>query len=118
MKPVKDYIREQVEAILSLSNCMILTDNDMGTYHYYLVDWETEILVDHVSLNFQAGYFNTKIKSAIWTGHVAGTPEGEQTTRNILPNGLGMIYYNDRGEDLGLLRGYFRYMKKKFITED
>ena len=119
MKPVRDYIREQVEAILALSNCMVLTTQPFSNHiHYYLVDWETEILVDHVELNFQSGYFTTKIKTAWWSGHVAGTPEGKVTRRNILPNGLGMLYYDDNRKDIGLLRGYFRYMKKKFITED
>ena len=109
MMNVTDYIREQVEAILKLSNCMVLYKQPFSNYfNYYLIDWETEILVDHVELRFQDKYFSTEIRS-----------ERSKDREGVLPNGLGMIYYNeDRENNLSKLRKYFGYMKQKFIKED
>ena len=118
MKPVREYIRERVEATLLLSKYMVLTEQPFGNkYYYYLIDPDSEELCDVVSLSFQHGYFNTGVKSVVWSGHVAGTPEGKVTRRQgVLPNGLGMIYYNENKKDnLSKLREYFNWMKQRFV---
>ena len=115
MKPVTKHIEEQVEAILTLSGYQILTEQKFSNYRdYYLLT--DGMLMDHIHINFQDGYFTTSIRSEVWKGHVHGTPEGEITTRKgQLPDGLSMINYDETREDLSKLQEYIKFLAKKYL---